>query len=529
MPTNIERKAALTSVAGESVSTRDRWVRLALLALWAATALWLASGHVFWRDEVRAFTIALQGETVIDMLRGLHGEGHPALWYLLLRGAHALVPVREVLPVVAFLVAAAAMALLALRAPFRAPVIGFIMFGAVGLYEFTVSARNYGISMLVLFAIAELYPRYRDRGVVVGLLLAVLCNTNVPANFLAAGLLGFWLVELIGEEGWRWTGKHWRWLANVAVAAAGAALCFLQVFPTVHDAAVTAHPDGIDPLIVARALANPVQSFPDLATALYPLGQVGAVILLILLVGTLAGMFRAPAAFLTGLGAMLTFQLFFQLVYPGTYRHEALLLIFFVTLYWLVARGRGGTWPDGFVSGGGRLVGVGAACFAALLALQVPVSLRHIRAEAAGIPYSRSRDLAMLLTTQRLGHAILMAEPDEVLEAIPYYTANPIYLLREQRFGRVKRFTRAARLQLSLGEILDDAERLGARWRRPVVLVIRHQLDTMHPRSTPAPYIGAFTTTPEQVARFAAATRRLATFAPAMGDESYDVFLLTLR
>jgi hypothetical protein len=93
------------------LSARDRITHILLLAAWCAVVLLLAFRHAFWRDEVRAFNIALAGDGVPGMLRGLHGEGHPALWYLLLRGAHALVPVREVLPAVAFLVAAAAMAM----------------------------------------------------------------------------------------------------------------------------------------------------------------------------------------------------------------------------------------------------------------------------------------------------------------------------------------------------------------------------------------------------------------------------------
>ena len=36
---------------------------------------------------------------MIEMLRNVHGEGHPALWYLILRGGHDLLPYREVLPI----------------------------------------------------------------------------------------------------------------------------------------------------------------------------------------------------------------------------------------------------------------------------------------------------------------------------------------------------------------------------------------------------------------------------------------------
>ena len=65
-------------------------IRFLLIGSWHAAAGALAWRHVVWRDEARALSIATQGEDWIAMLRGLHGEGHPALWYLLLRAAHAI-------------------------------------------------------------------------------------------------------------------------------------------------------------------------------------------------------------------------------------------------------------------------------------------------------------------------------------------------------------------------------------------------------------------------------------------------------
>src|SRR3954470_12363883 len=102
-------------------------LRVLLYAAWCALVLFLAARHVVWRDEVRGLSIALAGDSVPAMLRILHGEGHPALWYLLLRGAHAIVPVRQVLPGVGFAVAAAAMAILAWRAPFRPAILALIL------------------------------------------------------------------------------------------------------------------------------------------------------------------------------------------------------------------------------------------------------------------------------------------------------------------------------------------------------------------------------------------------------------------
>lgn len=522
-----ETIAARPGVPGD----HNRLARLILLALWAAAALFLAWHHVPWRDEVRALTIALSGDTTIDMLRNLHGEGHPALWYLLLRWGHALIQSPLILPIAAFAISAAAMTVLALKSPFRLPVIALFMFGGLGLFEYSVSARNYGISALVLFVFAWAYPRWRDRGVVMGLVIFVLCNTNVPANFLGAALVGFWLIDIFCEEGFRWNRKYGWWMANAAIAAAGAAVCFLTVFPTVHDAASIDLPDGFGPGVILDALTSSVIAFPELAAPSVFDGWMVSLLLTLLLGGCLAGLFRRPGAFLAATGVLIFFKLFYLLVYPGGYRHQGLLLVFLVTLYWLVAAGHGGAWPErwGLVRRVGDIgARIGQFALIALLALQIPMSSRHVEAAVRGVPYSRVHDLADLLEREGLTDATVMSQPDVFAEPLPYYADNPIWLLREQKYGAVVRFTNDARLEMRLDDILADARRIAGETGKPVVILLKYRIGgNAPPRRYAEGYLGHFSTDPDQERRFLAATRLLAQFGPAITDESYDVYLLT--
>jgi hypothetical protein len=475
-------------------------------------------------------TLALAGDTVVDMLREIHGEGHPALWYLLLRGAHAIVPVREVLPAVGWALAAAGAALFALRAPFRPLTLALVLFSAFFVFEYAAIARNYGMGMLVLFAVAALYPSRRDRGVTIGLLLALLCNTNVPCCLLAAMILGFWLVELLCEEGLCWGPKYRLFILNAAVAAAGAALCFATVFPTVHDAAAIVHPNGIGPARVLRALFTPAVSFWDLVPPFLPDSSAGAGLFGIVMFGSLFGLIRAPAAFLSALAALLAFELFFQLIYPGYYRHQSLFLCYLVAMYWLAAAGRGGRWPEGWRISErvGRASGVGETLFMLLLGLQVLTALSMLATELAGYPYSRARDLAALLRREKLDGAVLLTEPDMFAEALPYYLPHtPLYQMRSQRFGRVVRFTRrGVRLELSPDDYLADAQRLRAATGRPVVFVIQCRLRTDRPTRIKELNYWYFSTTPDQVRRFQAATRKIADFPAVVSDETYEVYVL---
>src|SRR5262245_41501035 len=62
----------------------DRGMKFGLFILWFTLVIFMAWHHTFWRDEVRALSLALEGDSFVEMLTSLHGEGHPAVWYLLL-------------------------------------------------------------------------------------------------------------------------------------------------------------------------------------------------------------------------------------------------------------------------------------------------------------------------------------------------------------------------------------------------------------------------------------------------------------
>ncbi len=507
---------AFARLTGDPASWRERPLRLALLLAWLLTAGWLALHHAVWRDEVRALTLALSGDDVWAMLKAIHGEGHPALWYLLLRGAHALAGTRTALPATAFAIAALAAALVALRAPFRPAVIALVLFSTYALVDYTVVARNYGIAMLLMFAIADRYAAARDRGVTLGMLLFLLCNTNVPAVLLAGGVVLFWGIELYLEQGWRWTPAARSFVVNAAIAAAGVVACVLVVYPPYNDAVTgAAGQDGPWPL--ALLSAGLTQSTG------------GALLFVGILLGSLAGLIRAPAALLAAVAVTAAALLFFHLVYPGFYRHQALVLVFLLAMYWLAATGRGGVWPGYRRAWAPVVQRYGTVAFIGLLLLQTVGGLTLFGMRVQGDVFSRSQDLGVLLRRPPLRDAIVIANPDVLLEPLSYYAPNPVYLVRERRFARVVAFTRAAERDVSLGEMLAAARALHARTGRPVVVVLSERLDPAAPAHTTSQgYLGGFSTTPDQVRAFLAATRHLARFGPAQTDEGdFDAYLLT--
>lgn len=492
--------------------------RIALFVGWLALAAWFCLTHVFWRDEVRAFSLALSGSNVIDMLRNVHGEGHPALWYLILRGGHDLFPYREVLPVAAALVGISAMAILTFCSPFRSAIVGIVLFSFYGAFEYVAVARNYGLSVLVMFAIAALYSRTRN-SLWFGLLVAILCNTNVPSCFLAAGFLLFRFVELLTEKPSPARRDVLIFIGNGLLAAVGAYLCFRTVYPTFNDAAVSSHLQHLDAAGVVNALIDRTWGFSHLGfNGFLPL-PMDAILLAI----SCFGLVRKPAAIAAAVAALLALKLFFYFVYVSYYRHEVLYLMFLLSLFWLVAEDAGGTWQTTKLQEKAQFVGI--AVFAALLVFQAARLIAPVKAQFSGAPFSRAADVGRLLQRPELSNAIVMGDPDTMLEPLPYYANNPLWFVRQQRFGKVVRLANNARHELTLRDILADAESLHRQTGRPIVFLSHLELQTRQVIEHRVMFNDATILRPEDVKRFRSSTRLIASLRPSESDEDYDVYV----
>jgi hypothetical protein len=315
------------------------WIPAAMLAVWFCVVCTLVRTHLLWRDEVRALSIATYGDNLLGMLKGLHGEGHPSVWYLLLRAAHVLFPRPQVLLAVALSVATAAIVVFVLRAPFRWSLIALILAGRFSIFEYSVMARNYGISMLLLFLFAVLYERHREKGYLLGVLLFLLANCNVHSALSVAGLLIFWFVDIqLGESASR-PGRMRLFWGNAVLAAMGFVACVLTVFPTTMDAAVTDR-HQITLKALAFGLFLPAAQFHAafqesdmLWLALPMIKKPMLVVQSFILFGSTLGLLRRPGAFLAAISTLVAYSMFFVVVYPGGYRHQALWIVLLICLY----------------------------------------------------------------------------------------------------------------------------------------------------------------------------------------------------
>src|SRR5207244_12847478 len=62
----------------------------AIIAAYATTIVIAAAHHELWRDEVVPLSIAREMPSFLDVWRMVRHEGHPILWYIILRYSYFL-------------------------------------------------------------------------------------------------------------------------------------------------------------------------------------------------------------------------------------------------------------------------------------------------------------------------------------------------------------------------------------------------------------------------------------------------------
>lgn len=108
--------------------------------------------HRPWVDEWQALQIALETPTLASLFENLRYEGHPPLWYLLLRALGTVVSAQWILPVAAALLAAVAQSIILLKSPFQRSERLMIALGAVMMFEFMTVARGTTLGVTLVFA-----------------------------------------------------------------------------------------------------------------------------------------------------------------------------------------------------------------------------------------------------------------------------------------------------------------------------------------------------------------------------------------
>lgn len=200
--------------------------RLLLLIPFFLLSIMLVMNHEPWRDEIANFMLATQTGHLFTMLKiMLTRTDHGPLWYIMMHLTSLVHPSFAAAAWMHAAVMMGAMVIMALCAPFRWYEKLLISLGYLVLYEYNIIVRNYGIVVLLFFALAALYPVRFKKPFLFAAILG-LCGTAHPIPAIGAGIL-FLVFVYEGR-------KHHVHPAAYAVTALLFAFALLYILP-IHE------------------------------------------------------------------------------------------------------------------------------------------------------------------------------------------------------------------------------------------------------------------------------------------------------
>lgn len=496
-----------------------------LLGVWLSAVIFTESRHEFWRDEVRALSLARAADSPLELYRSVQYDGHPLVWYLILYAGISIVNTPLVLPIAAVGIGFAAVAVFLLFAPMPLWLKSLFIFSALPFYEYSVMARNYGITMLLLFIIALVYRQREKLGLLLAFLIALLANANAHSVIFAGLIAALWVWDTIVEHRAELTRRKWLSLGfYIAIISAGTGFsifCFMPRENTILTSVrqTLTWPNFLEAL--KESALHPEITLYQMMPGWVPPIAVALIFFLVIL-----GLLPRPTLLFAALLAEIGLGILFRLVYVGHYRHQGLFIIFAVFLYWLFLEMQGDEKIPGiqkYLFRIGYFVAVPLVILAGVLEMR-GTAWRDIRMEL-----SSSKALGNFLNSDpSYRDAILIPEPDYSIEAVAYYAENEIYLPREQRYGKTVSWTKESSPSLSLGELMAVARDLQNRSGKPVLIILGHfGADFTQPGERRYSYNKIFTWDSSSAADFRNNTVFLAEFKHSLDeDEKYQVYAL---
>ncbi len=524
-----------SSVIGQRASATVRIEWVAFIAFVALTTF-LAINHVMWRDEVRALSVAIHSTSWGDLWNNLHLEGHPILWYAILRVGYELTHSVLVMPALSIAFAAGAAFLILRFAPFPLWARLMIVFGAFLGYEFSVVSRNYGIAILLMIVACILFSRRHERPIPLGLTLAVMANSSVHAALAALVLALVWAMDVFNHAH-RPALLRASSIAAIAIVIAGVVLAVVSARPA-PGMAFAPDVGSIDfGALLRKVLRDPGASLAGSSHA--DVGAAGELpwrllgidydivsrVFVDIALAWLAWSLRRNRASLVGmLIAILGFSVLFRGAYTGALRHEGVLFFLLVSLCWIACTEPGeNSTPDRR-----RVIVFGMLPLLITQTLALPVLARRMFVH----PESSSKSFAELIQrTPRYHGAILMSEPDYNMESMPYYVSNPVYMPRQHEFNYRVYFDRVKRQQhFTLGDLIHVADSVTCATGRPALVAIGYPKVSKDSSGVAhLAYRGAeFVWNGPDKTNLSTRGRRVASFENA-ADENYEVFEIAPR
>ena len=332
-------------------SEKKNWktaVELLLLILYIGLHVFILINHEAFRDEAQAWTIA-KNTTLRELFADLCIEGHPCLWYLIIRPFAKLGLSYRYFGIISMVFMGISAAVLLWKSPFPLLLKAVVLFSFAFCYNSPVMPRTYCVITLLIVLLAMLWPRRMEKSLLYGSLIGLLFQSHIILAGFAGGLVLELLIRWI-----RGKCRDRKLLCGILIPCGSALLTGAELYQRPD---VPKYVNSTASSLLSRLELDPqkiLDSIYELEETVWgesiceaPVGPVtGKTLLLLVFLGLLAALIAAVFArrrwgqfggiFLVGLcgfGFALGVRLF---IYSGGYHMTVCYFLMLIFLAWAV-------------------------------------------------------------------------------------------------------------------------------------------------------------------------------------------------
>ena len=487
---------------------------IALSLLFFISALCFVPYHEMWRDELQAWLLARDSQTVFVLFKNLKYEYHQGLWYLLLFPLTRIFTYPEAMQYLNVFIATAAIYLLARYSPFSLLQKILLAFSYFLFFEYALIARNYALTVFFIFLICALFSKRTKYPLFFASAIFFLCHTSVLGFIFAICISLTVLLEAQilrrkeremqerapqerapqerapqerAAKDKATHGFHWQVTLASLIVITGIGSAIFQLSPPA-DLAVgpwKMYPSlaGLKAILIVTVGAYfPLPNFElHFWRTLFGLSNEFITIFSILWVAFFVLLFarflstRSAALFLY-ISTSTALILLFYVKHLGELRHHGFLFIALISALWIYpdcASSEKPWWGKYFKSFSEKLA---SRALLALLIIQFISSSIAIFIDYRYV-FSSAKETAQFLRSNDLASAEMIGDVSYTASAVAAYLNNKQFFYPDaQRYGTFIKWDNQRTKEVNLSTLLSDSRRLALQGH-PVVLILNQSLD----------------------------------------------------
>ncbi|MFT5129781.1 MAG: hypothetical protein ACI8W8_003410 [Rhodothermales bacterium] len=426
-------------------------------------------GHEMWRDEMRVWLTATKSADLSLLFDELIYDGHPGLWYLLVRALSPISQNPEIVKVLHFAVAATT-ACLILKSECPIWQKCLLPLGYFFVYEYGVISRNYSLGICLLIGAAVLHSRGRYRLSLCCLLPASLASVHALVIALAFHIV---LLFKLPKKGW-------------AIFSSGLILFFfyLQFFAFNSR-------DGRESPEITLSFERIIDYIENVTYAFFPIPSNGinfwnqmvalppilSVLLFIVIISSIAYYFRSHRTILAFLVAVFCLFLLLNIFFVSqALRHCGHFFVSFVIALIISAARKLDADLLEEVSPRANSKAMDC-CIGAVLCLHVILAVFAVKTDVER-PFSNAKQTADFIKKNNLAAAPIIVDWHPAGESLAAYLDKELVMYRASHFGYFTPNTQAV-AETSAAELMNSAASMAKTHKQDILLILTYNADPL--------------------------------------------------